>query len=119
MPGRRENESDGPGVVQDAHHALARRRNAPRDFAEPPKTIVGLVPKVSLDGESGVAEAARPSLPSDTAVVRGQETGGIVASELALRGPDAHAAVQPTRLPVLQGRAGPVLENVLSGVKEI
>ena len=55
----------------------------------------------------------------DVAVSGKQETGALVAGKLALSGTHAHTAVQLVRLSKLQGRAGPVLEDVLARVEEV
>ena len=52
----------------------------------------------------------------DVAVFERQETGALVAGELALSGTHAHTAVHPVRRSKLEGRAGPVLEDVLTRV---
>ena len=48
-----------------------------------------------------------------------QETGAFAAGELALSGTHAHMSVHPVGLSELQGRAGPVLEDVLARVEEV
>ena len=55
----------------------------------------------------------------DVAISGRQETGVVGAGELALSGTHTHAAVHPVCLPTLQGRAGPVLEDVLASVEEV
>ena len=63
------------------------------------------------------AENGRPCRVR-VAVCRRQKTGALVADELALRGTPAYMAVRPVRLSKLQGRAGRVVEDVLTRVKE-
>ena len=91
------------------------RRNIP----EPPKMILTLVPEVGADGQDGVTESAGPRWVIDVSVSGRQETGARVAGELALSGTHTHPAVHPVRLSKLQGRAGPVFEDVLASVEEV
>ena len=90
-----------------------------RNISEPPKIILTLVPEVGADGQDGVTESAGPRLVIDVAVSGRQETGTLGAGKVALSGTDAHAAVHPVSLSKLQGRAGPVFEDVLASVEEI
>ena len=78
--------------------------------------ILTLVLEVGADGQDGATESAGPRLVIDVAVSRRQETGAMVASERALSCTHAHTAVQPVRLPKLQGRAGPEFKHVLASV---
>ena len=55
----------------------------------------------------------------DVAVSGRQETGALVAGELALRGTHVNTAVKPVYQSTLQGRAGPVFVDVLARVKEV
>ena len=89
------------------------------NFPEPPKVILTLVLKVTADGQGGAAEPASPRLLVDVAVSRRQKTGALVAGELALSGTHTHTAVRPACLSKLQGRAGPVVEDVLTRAKEV
>ena len=88
-------------------------------FSEPPKTNLTLVPEVGADVRDGVTESAGPRLVIAVAISGRQETGTLVAGELALSGTHAHMAVPPVRLSNLQGRAGPVFEDVLASVEEV
>ena len=78
--------------------------------------ILTLVPEVGADGQDNATESAGPRLVIDVAVFERQETGALVAGELALSGTHAHTAVHPVRRSKLEGRAGPVLEDVLTRV---
>ena len=55
----------------------------------------------------------------DVAIPWRQETGALVAGELALSGTYAHTAVHPVSLSKLHGRAGSVFEDVLARVEEV
>ena len=88
-------------------------------FSEAPKIILTLVPEVGGDEQDSVTESAGPHLVIDVAVSGRQETGALVAGELALSGTHAHTAVHLVRLSKLQGRAGPVFEDVLASVEEV
>ena len=55
----------------------------------------------------------------DVAVSRSQETGAPVTGELALSGTCAKTEVHPVRLSKLQGRTGPVFEDVVASVEEV
>ena len=88
-------------------------------FSEPSKMILTLVPEVGANGQDSVTESAGPRLVVDVAVSGRQETGTLVADELALSVSRAHTAVHPVRLSKLQRRAGPVFEDVLTSVEEV
>ena len=88
-------------------------------FSEPSKMILTLVPEVGANGQDSVTESAGPRLVVDVAVSGRQETGTLVADELALIVSRAHTAVHPVRLSKLQRRAGPVFEDVLTSVEEV
>ena len=81
--------------------------------------ILTLVPEVGADRQDGATESAGPRVVVDVAVSGRQETGTLGAGKVALSGTDAHAAVHPVSLSKLQGRAGPVFEDVLASVEEI
>ena len=83
------------------------------------KDILTLVPEVGTDGHDGVTESAGPRLVIDVAVSGSQETGALVAGELTLSGNHAHTAVHHIRLSTLQGRPGPVFEDVWASVEEV
>ena len=79
VPRWRELELDWSGVVQEADDVLGGRRGVDRDLAEPPVMIASLVPEVGDDGEDGSAEATRPILVRDEAVVRRKKSGALVS----------------------------------------
>ena len=81
--------------------------------------ILTLVPEVGADGQDGTTELTGPRLVIDVAVFGRQETGDLVAGELALSGIHANTAVHPIRLSKLQGRAGPVFEDVFASAEEV
>ena len=81
--------------------------------------ILTLVPEVGADRQDGAADPRSPRLLVDVAASRRQKIGALVAGELALSGTHAHTAVRPVRLSKLQGRTGPVVEDVLARVKEV
>ena len=81
--------------------------------------ILTLVPDVGADRQDGATESAGPRVVIDAAISGRQETGALGAGELALSGAHAHAAVHPVCLSKLQGRAGPVFEDVLASVGEV
>ena len=89
------------------------------DFFRAAKYHSTLVPEVGADGQDGATESAGPRLVVDVAVSGRQETGTLVADELALSVSRAHTAVHPVRLSKLQRRAGPVFEDVLTSVEEV
>ena len=90
-----------------------------RNFPGPPKIILTLVPEVGADRPNGATESAGPRVVVDVAVSGRQETGAFGAGELAWSGTLTHAAVHPVCLSKLQGRAGPVFEDVLASVEEV
>lgn len=89
------------------------------NVSEPPKNILTLVSDVGTDRQDDAIEPAGPRLLVDVAVTRRQKTGALVAGKLALSGAHAQTVVCPILLPTLQGRTGPVLEDVLARVKEV
>ena len=64
---------------------------------EPPKTILTHATDVGADRQGGAAEPASPRMMVDVAVSGRQETGALVAGELALSGTHTHRAVRPVR----------------------
>ena len=90
-----------------------------RKFPDPPKMISTLIPEVGTHKQNGAAESAGPRLVIDVAVPGRQETGALGAGELTLSGTNAHAAVHPVHVSKLQGRAGPIFEDVLASVEEV
>ena len=86
---------------------------------EPTKMILTLILNVIAVREGGAAEPASPRAIVDVAVSRKQKTCTLVAGELALSGTHAHTTVRPARLSKLKGRACPVVEDVLTRVKEV
>ena len=84
----------------------------------PPKIILTLAPEIGADGQDGTTESAGPRLMIDAAVSGRQETGALVAGELALSSTHAHAEEHAVRLSFM-GRAGPVFKGVLARVEEV
>ena len=119
VPSRRKRELDRSRVVQKTNYKLSRSWSVRGIFSEAPKIILTLVPEVGGDEQDSVTESAGPHLVIDVAVSGRQETGALVAGELALSGTHAHTAVHLVRLSKLQGRAGPVFEDVLASVEEV
>ena len=81
--------------------------------------ILTLVPEVVADRQDGAKESAGPRVVVEVAVSGRQETTALGAGVLALSGTYAHAVVHPACLSKLQGRAGPVIEDVLASVEEV
>ena len=63
------------------------------DFAQPPKTIMGLVPEVCPGGEGGRAEVSKPKGAGNEAVPRGEEYFAPGARQFAVSRPDAHLSI--------------------------
>ena len=81
--------------------------------------ILTLVPEVGADRQSGATESAGPRVVIHVAISGRQETGALSTGELALSVTHAHAVVHPVCLSKLQGRAGPIFEDVLASVEEV
>ena len=84
-----------------------------------PKVLLTLVPEVGADRQGGAAEPTSPRFTVDVAVSRRRKTDALVADELALSGTHAHTTVRPVGPAKLQGRTGPVVEDLLVRVKEV
>ena len=84
---------------------------------ELPKMFLALVPDVATDREDGGTESAGPRVVVDVAVSGRQEMDALGVGEIALSGTLAHAAVHPVYLFKLQGRTGPILEDVLTSME--
>ena len=89
------------------------------NFFEPPEIILTLVPEVSADRQDGATEPVSPRSVIDGAVSKRQEMSVLVAGEFELSGTQVHTAVHSIRLSKLQGRAGPIFEDVFARVKEV
>ena len=81
--------------------------------------ILTLVPAIGTNGQDGATGSASPRFVVDVAVSARPETGALVAGELALSSTHANTAVHPVRLSNLQGRAGPIFEDLLASVEEV
>ena len=81
--------------------------------------VLTLVPGVGAHRQDGGTEPVGPRLVIDVAASGKQETGALVAGELALSGTHAHTAVHSVRLSKLEGCAGPVFEDALARLEEV
>ena len=89
------------------------------NYPAPPQMILTPVPEVGADRQDSATESSDRRVVVDVPVSRRQETGALGAGELALSGTHAHKAVRSVFMCKLQGRAGPVFEDVSASVEEV
>ena len=63
-----EGDLDWAGIVKEADDELVDGGGGAGRFSKPPKSVASLVPEVDASAESGVAEAAKPSVAGNVVV---------------------------------------------------
>ena len=106
VPGIGEGDLYRSRVVEQAEEVERGLRGVPRDFSEPPESVVGLVPEEGSNRQLGIRQTAR-HIP----VAFGLGLG--------LGRADAHGAVTAVGRTLLVGKALPTTQDVLNRMFEV